>query len=141
MDPGEGRQRDFHGAASEYFEALAMGGVPEEQSRRVAEAYASYIQILQDAWAAPELQQRARAAYDEYRDMVAQTWAPAEFAECASSAYNAYIHVLRETWIAVNEERIDPASLAEIASGMLSVAWTAKLATAGVVRKPLGEGG
>jgi hypothetical protein len=135
MSLWEGVQRDFHETAGEYFEALMRAGVPEEESRRAAEAYGRYAEVLRDAWSVPELQQRALAAYLEYSDAVAQAWAPEPLARHASDAYRTYIHALQEAWTSVDMNRIDPASLAAIANGMLAVAWTAELSSAGVARE------
>jgi hypothetical protein len=140
MSLWEGVQREFHEAAGEYFEALMRAGVPEELGRRAAEAYERYAEVLQDAWSATELQERALGAYLEYTDVVAQAWAPDALAERASEAYRTYIHALRDAWVTVDVDTIDATALGAIANGMLSVAWTAGLSSAGVVRERA-EGG
>jgi hypothetical protein len=134
-------QRGFDEAAAAYFEAVMVAGVPEERSRLIAEAYEAYMRVIQEAWASADLQDRARRTFEHYADTVGETWAPVTLSERASEAYRSYLRSLCETWAAVDYEAIDPATLAAIAQGMQTVAWSAGLSSAGTVPGPSGEGG
>jgi hypothetical protein len=130
----EGGHRDFHQAADDYFRALQRTGVPEDDTRRAAEAYETYTRAAQEASPPPELYQRAVDAYGRYADAVREIWSADGRAEPASDAYRGYLVAIREAWASADPERLDPASLATTAESMLGVAWAAGLCAHGPPR-------
>ena len=130
MSLGNDTQRSFDEAPAIYFDALTQAGIPEERTRQIAQTYAAYLDVLQEPWTSPELQDRARGAFERYAVAVAETWSPAELSDRAATAYRNYVRTLREAWADIDEDAMDPATLAAIAQGMQNVAWSAGLSSA-----------
>src|SRR6266508_1156424 len=117
----------FEEAYNSYVQALQGAWAPPEVQKRGTEAYQVYVQALQEMWQ-PDAQQRVMQAWNAYAKELHEALSGDEVHRISTQAYRAYVQAVKQALVQTDVESLDAQRLAMIGQSILAIAWMAAAA-------------
>lgn len=117
-------QSAFQDAYARYLQALEDAWKPADVQERVETAYRVYNEMLSEA-SQSAVQQQVSDAWRRYAGAVEDALTREGIQERAAEAYQSYVRTIVDAWRQAEPAALDSQALAAIGQSMIAAAWMA----------------